>query len=423
MFTPDTSRFHQETGTNYLSETSSMEAQASLTVLPHSVPSDADHLLSLFAQLDPGLGTQVPSASTPVGGISFIPTDYSVTSGSNYGGAHLPDVWRSASVQWSDITPCTSSLPPSTQEWSSGFYPHVRWELSQTPGLIHFNVSDGSPSALGNHHMSNHSNGHVTRGASSTSFPQLEDSSKANGMQPPLSPDQSLVPLLLPPASTFRAFLSLIHQKRRRERNLADVPMLRRIFEGQSLSLDTDRCALFKTIPRSEFYRNHELEPNLGTPEACAILSAAGTPGLAYDAPKEASIFSLFLNLESNTCRICEKSYGTLERALGCVRRDFCHRPFACGGEIIDCNACSISSPARFFTLSGLRDHLCKQKNLDRCPIQNCNAIIRIGEIPRHYKAMHRSEPLPDMKLERERSRGGSMVQRSPTSTPGYSPY
>ncbi|KAG8834970.1 hypothetical protein FRC17_006066 [Serendipita sp. 399] len=148
---------------------------------------------------------------------------------------------------------------------------------------------------------------------------------------------------ILPSNSTTHDFLSLIHRKKRGERNLVDESLLSTAFKEGSSYPDPQRRALFEMIPRLLFYQDQALEPTLDTAEARTILSAAGTPGLACDAPKRASIFALFLERESNRCLVCGKSHGTLERALGCVRMHLCHRPFACKGAGDGCNACAMS--------------------------------------------------------------------------------
>ncbi|KAG9031083.1 hypothetical protein FS842_004305, partial [Serendipita sp. 407] len=135
----------------------------------------------------------------------------------------------------------------------------------------------------------------------------------------------------------------LVHRKKRRQRAGLDEKALADAFNDGSIRPDPDRRNLFETVLKSEFYSEQKLEPVLGTLDATIILSSAGTPALANDAPPNVSIFVLFIDREENMCLICGKTCAALERLLGCVRRHFNHRPFSCGGGTEGCATCSIS--------------------------------------------------------------------------------
>ncbi|KAG8871716.1 hypothetical protein FRC20_010244 [Serendipita sp. 405] len=198
----------------------------------------------------------------------------------------------------------------------------------------------------------------------------------------------------------------LVHRKKRLQRAGIDEKALAEAFYDGSVHPDPDRRNLFETILKSDFYKKQNPEPVLGTSNATAILSSAGTSALGNHAPPNVSIFVLFVDREKNMCLICGKTCAAIERLVGCVRKHFNHRPFACRGQAAGCTKCSTSQSARFFMASAVRDHMAKQKNTDQCP--NCGTPIRIGGIPRHYKSMHPLVPVPNMKVERAHLRQSS---------------
>ncbi|KAG8834971.1 hypothetical protein FRC17_006067 [Serendipita sp. 399] len=189
---------------------------------------------------------------------------------------------------------------------------------------------------------------------------------------------QSLMNGFSPSSTSNSDMLSRIHTKKRYERTTVDKNTLIRAFGEDSPYPNPKLRRLLEAIPRSQFYRNQEPEPRLSSTEASQLLMEAGTPELADDAPGKASLYALFVDRQTKTCLVCNKSHSVLDRALGCVRSHLLHRPFACTG----CNACA-------------RSH---------------HTLIRIGGMPRHYASRHPDDEVPNMKEERK--------QRSASSSP-----
>ncbi|KAG8800938.1 hypothetical protein FRC16_001654 [Serendipita sp. 398] len=209
---------------------------------------------------------------------------------------------------------------------------------------------------------------------------------------------------------------------RRGERSTVNPTILLLAFTEESPHPDPERRALLEQILVSQFYLRQDHEPQFGSPDAeCVPLMAGTFLSLACNAPRKGSIFSLFVDMNTKMCLFCDKTHGSVERVIGCVRKHLGHRPFVCRGVKDGCKSCTELSPARFFAQSLLRDHITRQNTLDKCPSPNCNTSIRIGGIHRHYMAMHPSEPLPDMKTQRKQAR-----RRAQTNTGCsvlFSPY
>ncbi|KAG9052180.1 hypothetical protein FS842_010362 [Serendipita sp. 407] len=227
---------------------------------------------------------------------------------------------------------------------------------------------------------------------------QMLESSNLDASCPSVVPLLDVSPTSLP--------LAYVHSKKKGERTAVDLSFLSHAFTEESSHPDAQKRALLVEFLRSGFYLNHEHEPRIGTVDAELIFYMAGVPlSLADDAPRNGSIFSPLVNIDTMTCLFCDKVHKSIERVIGCVRSHIGHRPFACGGDKDGCNSCTESRPARFFTGSHLRDHVSKKNNPDRCPLPDCKLPIRIGGIRRHYRSMHPSKPVPDMKTERKRAR------------------
>ncbi|KAG8835428.1 hypothetical protein FRC17_003327 [Serendipita sp. 399] len=180
------------------------------------------------------------------------------------------------------------------------------------------------------------------------------------------------------------------HQKRQAGLSIVDIATLSRAFTDQSPHPDTTRRTLLDEILRSSFYLENEHEPQLSTLEADIILVMAGLDPLADCVTRKGSIYSLLINAVTMACLICDKTHGTTNRALGCVRKHLGHRPFVCKGMRDRCRNCLESWNGRWLTV-----HI----------LYKSNAHVRLGGIRRHYKTMHPFEPFPDMKAERKRAK------------------
>ncbi|KAG8838960.1 hypothetical protein FRC18_001779 [Serendipita sp. 400] len=213
-----------------------------------------------------------------------------------------------------------------------------------------------------------------------------------------------------------------VHSRRRGERTTVNPTILSFAFTEESPHPDPERRALLGQILVSQFYLRQDHEPQFGSPDAeCVPLMAGTFLSLACNAPRKGSIFSLFVDMNTKMCLFCDKTHGSVERVIGCVRKHLGHRPFVCRGAKDGCKSCTELSPARFFAQSLLRDHITRQNKLDKCPSPNCNTSIRIGGIHRHYMTMHPSEPLPDMKTQRKQARRKAHLNTA--SSVLFSPY
>ncbi|KAG8787001.1 hypothetical protein FRC15_010253 [Serendipita sp. 397] len=138
--------------------------------------------------------------------------------------------------------------------------------------------------------------------------------------------------------------LAHVHSKRRGERTAVDISLLSRAFTEESPHPDAQKRALLVEFLRSGFYLNQEHEPRLGTLEAEFVFSMAGVPSsLAYNAPRNGSVFSPFVDMDTMTCLFCAKTHKSVKRVIGCVRSHIGHRPFVCGGDKDGCNSCTES--------------------------------------------------------------------------------
>jgi hypothetical protein len=119
---------------------------------------------------------------------------------------------------------------------------------------------------------------------------------------------------------------------------------------------------LCDVIIKSEFIRNHRLEPTIGSKEGRELLKQIedmpGHPPMASQDPDD-SIYVLFVSDPSNKCLICGKTKNS-PSMLGCVRRHLDHRPFRCAGKSGGCKSCPendvyvVLSP-----LPNLTDYVC----------------------------------------------------------------
>ncbi|KAG8854664.1 hypothetical protein FRB91_003213 [Serendipita sp. 411] len=138
--------------------------------------------------------------------------------------------------------------------------------------------------------------------------------------------------------------LAHVHSKRRGERTAVDISLLSRAFTEESPHPDAQKRALLVEFLRSGFYLNQEHEPRLGTFEAEFVFNMAGVPSsLACNAPRNGSVFSPFVDMDTMMCLFCDKPHKSVKRVIGCVRSHIGHRPFACGGDKDGCNSCTES--------------------------------------------------------------------------------
>ncbi|KAG8830630.1 hypothetical protein FRC17_004581 [Serendipita sp. 399] len=261
-----------------------------------TVPSDLSFLSGLLAGLDSDGGA---STGSPAG----------VSSPVIQGGSIPPFATQSGSPDYFGVT---SSFSQSIEELFPPYDPYASTSVGfmdaaygtfagQIPSTINpGHINTGTNRFVADASHVSHRPTHILPSGVQLppSLERSENRSTTVWSQQPSLLSERPTPIIsvLPTHSTTHDFLSLIHRKKRGERNLVDESLLSTAFTEGSSYPDLQRRALFETIPRFPFYRNQALEPNLDTAEAHAILSAAGTPGLACEAPKKASIFALFLD-------------------------------------------------------------------------------------------------------------------------------
>ena len=100
---------------------------------------------------------------------------------------------------------------------------------------------------------------------------------------------------------------------------------------------------LCRLIKESYFVLRHETEPSISDDEGQALLSIIsrlpGCPSIAMR-HLDRSIYTLLVDRQARRCLICQNEKATVERAIGCIRSHFNHRPFVCRGEVAGCMSC-----------------------------------------------------------------------------------
>jgi hypothetical protein len=106
-------------------------------------------------------------------------------------------------------------------------------------------------------------------------------------------------------------------------------------------NLDARLHSLLLLLKKSAFYVEDRLEPSIGSDECNVLLAGITAYPLTFTRGLEGkSIYSLFINTQERTCRICGSIKGSPVRAISCVRSDLGHRPFHCPGIKEGCKRC-----------------------------------------------------------------------------------
>jgi hypothetical protein len=114
--------------------------------------------------------------------------------------------------------------------------------------------------------------------------------------------------------------------------------------EKITFSLDLGRQRLLEHILNTDWYRDDDPEPNLGTQEADNILFCMDVlhnvsfPSNHIKAGR--SIYSIFTDLSRYKCLMCDSTKKSAQRAVECVRAHINHRPFRCSGWKSGCSIC-----------------------------------------------------------------------------------
>ena len=107
-------------------------------------------------------------------------------------------------------------------------------------------------------------------------------------------------------------------------------------FVSLGLSTEVQKAMrdLVAAIRTSQFFNNKMLEPNLGTPEASALMAVASDGLWRGYGTKAKSIYSLFIEVDEKECKCLwcgNVQKGVMERAIGHFRaKHLGHEPFLC---------------------------------------------------------------------------------------------
>jgi hypothetical protein len=111
-----------------------------------------------------------------------------------------------------------------------------------------------------------------------------------------------------------------------------------------SFSIDPGRQKLLEYILSTDWYREDDPEPKLGTREANKILSLMNVahnvsfPSTCIKTGR--SLFTLLTDPTLYKCFLCGSRKGSAQRAVECARAHIGHRPFRCAGWRSGCGVC-----------------------------------------------------------------------------------
>jgi hypothetical protein len=135
----------------------------------------------------------------------------------------------------------------------------------------------------------------------------------------------------------------LIRSKSHRQR-IRSHPYRTLNSEKISFSLDLGLQRLLEHILNTDWYKDDDPEPKLGTQEADNILFCMD---VLYNVPFPSnhiktgrSIYSLFTDPILYKCLMCDSTKKSAQRAVECVRAHIGHRPFRCSGWKSGCGIC-----------------------------------------------------------------------------------
>ncbi|PVF92218.1 hypothetical protein CPB86DRAFT_226964 [Serendipita vermifera] len=165
-------------------------------------------------------------------------------------------------------------------------------------------------------------------------------------------------------------------------------------------SLDPSRQKLLEYILNTDWYRDNDPEPRLGSPEANDILfcldifHSASFPSSCIKTGR--SLYALLTDPSLYKCLMCGSAKSSAQRAVECVRSHIRHKPFKCGGWSSGCGICRAGRvPMRFSSGRLLREH--EQSAERRIVCEACGAELCRKGLRRHWNMMHKELPFPSI--------------------------
>lgn len=111
-----------------------------------------------------------------------------------------------------------------------------------------------------------------------------------------------------------------------------------------SFSIDPGRQKLLEYILSTDWYREDDPEPKLGTREAneilCLMKMVHNVTFTSTCIKTGRSLFTLLTDPTLYKCFLCGLRKGSAQRAVECVRAHIGHRPFRCAGWRSGCSVC-----------------------------------------------------------------------------------